>query len=456
MRLWDLTSGRQSASLSEPSCIPAAALSPDGRTFAAGCFDGTPVIADVATGQRIRTCSGTKQLIDSLVFGLDGKLLIGTGWIVPPIRLWDPATGKELPPLGILPGGEGHGPKCLAVSSDGKYLATGGMDRIVRLWDLAARKEVRQFLGQEGSIWSVAFSPDSKSIAAVTAVGKHIFGANGTDRNIRLWEVATGRLRQKFVGPAEGSWSVTWSPDGRTVATGGEDNLIRLWEVTSAQERARLAGHQGPVTTLAFLPSGKQLISGSSDTTALVWDLTCALPAGNSRGKLPAKDLDRLWTDLAGADAQIAYSAIWSLYSKPEQAVALLKERLRPATAPGLERLARLIGDLDSNRFAVRRKAEADLERLGDLAESALRAGLQRQPSLEFRQRAESLLRKLEEPITAPTTLRGLRSIEVLEHIGTPEARQVVETLAKGAAEARLTQEAEASLKRLAKRASSR
>jgi hypothetical protein len=92
------------------------------------------------------------------------------------------------------------------------------------------------------------------------------------------------------------------------------------------------------------------------------------------------------------------------------------------------------------------------LEKLHELAEPALQNVLQGKPALEVRQRVEQLLEKLHGPITNPEQLRMIRAVEVLEHIGTPEAKQVLRSLAKGAPEARLTKEAMASLERLAKR----
>jgi hypothetical protein len=88
---------------------------------------------------------------------------------------------------------------------------------------------------------------------------------------------------------------------------------------------------------------------------------------------------------------------------------------------------------------------------LGELAEATLRQKLQEKLTLEMQQRLEHLLRKVE-PSRSPDRLREVRAIEVLEHIGTPEAKQILQTLAEGAPEARLTQEAKASLERLAKR----
>jgi RNA polymerase sigma factor (sigma-70 family) len=442
-RVWDLATGRQRGSLAGHQCA-AAAFAPDGKTLVAGCFEGTPVLADAATGKKIRTFEGASAWVDSLAFTPDGKRVIGIGLTGTPIRVWDPATGKELAPVGNLPVGSA---KCLALAPDGKLLATGGMDKVIRLWDVAARKEVRQLTGQEGSIWALTFSPDDRRIAAVTAAGKFNFVANGTDRAIRVWDVATGRIVRTLTGPAEGSWSAAWSPDGRVLATGGEDHEVRLWEVLTWQERIRLPGHEGPVSALAFTADGTRLISGSSDTTALVWDLGAV---GRPTHLPAADDLPGLWADLADADAGRAFRAVAALAAVPDQCVPLLREKVRPVAVPEPGRLARLVANLDDAAFAVRERAERELEGLGELAAPALKEALEKNPSAELRRRAERLLDRLAEP---PADQRaGLRAVEVLERAATPEARQLLERLARGAPVARLSREARAALDRLSRR----
>ncbi|HEV3261052.1 MAG TPA: hypothetical protein VG013_29645 [Gemmataceae bacterium] len=113
-------------------------------------------------------------------------------------------------------------------------------------------------------------------------------------------------------------------------------------------------------------------------------------------------------------------------------------------------RLHRWIGELDDARFAVRAKATAALEKLGESAEPALRRALRGRLSLEQRTRVEQVLTRLEQG--RPERLRKLRSLEVLEDIGSPQARKVLQALAGGAPEAPLTREAKVSLERLAKR----
>jgi hypothetical protein len=113
--------------------------------------------------------------------------------------------------------------------------------------------------------------------------------------------------------------------------------------------------------------------------------------------------------------------------------------------------MRRLLADLDSDVFDVREKATEELPNLGRAAESALNQFLKGNPSAEARKRVEQLLAKIDADPTGEA-LRALRAIEVLEHIGTPEAYAVVKTLAGGAPEARLTREAKVALQRLEKR----
>jgi hypothetical protein len=194
------------------------------------------------------------------------------------------------------------------------------------------------------------------------------------------------------------------------------------------------------------------LISGSNDTTALVWDLTGQ--RGAKARAIAPEDLDACWSDLASDDATRAFETIRRLAASPSEAIPYLREHLKPVPAVDQKRLVRLIADLDSNQFAVRENATKELEKLGELAAPACRKALEQKPSVEARRRLEALLEKQSQEWQNPSSerLQTLRAIEVLEHIATAEAKQVLSSLAKGAPEARLTQEAKASLERLSKR----
>src|SRR5262249_56096672 len=115
--------------------------------------------------------------------------------------------------------------------------------------------------------------------------------------------------------------------------------------------------------------------------------------------------LQERWAHLADADAARAYRAVWSLAAAPAQAVPLLRDRLGPVPHLDSQLLARMVGDLDSDRFAVRERAMRGLEQQGELAELALRETLAQQPSLEVRRRCDLLLWMLESTPPPPHPL---------------------------------------------------
>ena len=198
-------------------------------------------------------------------------------------------------------------------------------------------------------------------------------------------------------------------------------------------------GHQCELVLLTFSPDGKTLASGSWDTTALLWDVTGT--AGESgTGPLSTAELGSRWRELAESDATKAFRALWDLVRAPQQATRFIRESLRLVDKPDATRLARLIVDLDAPQFAVRKRATRELELLGELAEPSLRKAIEGHPSAELRLRASRLLDKLEASATSPDRLLAHRSVEVLE------------SLAGGEPQARLTQEAKASLSRMSKR----
>lgn len=167
-----------------------------------------------------------------------------------------------------------------------------------------------------------------------------------------------------------------------------------------------------------------------------------------------SKELGTLWTDLGTADPVLADRTIAALVAKPAQTVPFLKERLQPVPRPDPRRLARLMANLDNDRFSVRENATEELERLGEVAEVALRQALAGKPAPEARRRIDRVLEtnkrhRLHPP---PDQLRLARAVEVLEQIGDPAARQLLATLARGAPAAPVTRDAEGALHRLVQR----
>jgi len=311
----------------------------------------------------------------------------------------------------------------------------------VKLWDVATGKERTTLTGHTEQVNSVVFSPDGKTLAS----GSH-------DGTIRLWELATGKERSSIQEqtPFTFHLSVAFCPDGKTLASGSNGEAIKLWDVTSGKNTAVLKGHTGWVYFVALSPDGTTLASGGQDTTVKLWDMPATKKVGPTPSRsLPPQALESMWTALADDDAKKAFQGINKFVETPAQAVALIKERLPPVSEPNTQQITRLIADLDSDQFAVRQKVREALEKLGEQAETDLRKKLAENPSLDAHQQIEQLLSKI--PLS-PESLRALRAAEVLEHIGNPEAKKVLETLATGAEGARLTKEAKASLGRLNKR----
>jgi WD40 repeat protein len=446
---WDARTGRERRRVGQThDRVPHPfAFASDQKTFAsAGFQDNSVRLGDLATGKELRSFGKHKEQVRALTFLPDGKVLAtGDGQL---IHLWDTATGKE---IRSLKGHKGY-ISCLAFSPDGKVLASGGMsvnvlvdDHAVRLWEVATGKEIRELETSESP--ALAFSPDGKVLAS-----------GDTANTIRVWQVATGREIAKFrrypANPrAFGSYIywLTFSPDGRTLASGWGDTPVILWEAATGKEIRRLLGHQSSSGPVLFSPDGRTLASGSGDSSILIWDLTRHIRDGRLEPlSLSPHELAARWSDLANPNAGKADRAVWDLVAAAEQSMPFLKNHFRPVVPIAPRQVAPLIADLDSQRFAVRRKATRALEQLGERAEPALRARLATNPPLETRQRIDRLLRQMS--AMGGEHLRAVRVLTVLERAGGSEARALLTELAQGEPDMWRTREARAALKRMDQR----
>jgi WD40 repeat protein len=257
-RLWDVATGREIRRFEGSNIITSVAFSPDGRSVLIGGWDQSARLWDVATGNEIHRFEGHTLPVSSEAFSRDGRFALVGSMDDNTACLWDLATGRE---IRRFEGGEFAGSvSSVAFSPDGRSVLIGSND--ARLWEVTTGREIRRFGGASGSVESVAFSPDGGSI--LTA---------GNDKIARLWDVATGREIRRFEGHSEEIDSVAFSPDGRSVLTGSWDKSARLWDVATGQEKHRFEGHSSIVSSVAFSPDGQFILTGSRDRSVRLWDV---------------------------------------------------------------------------------------------------------------------------------------------------------------------------------------
>ncbi len=442
VRLWEAATGQLLREFpAHPGGVTAVSFSPDGKCLATSgeTHDRKVKVWDVATGRELRTFTGHEAKVEALAFSPDGRRLASgdscnKGPSEGRVRVWDLEAGRQVALLSLPKGAIFS----LTFERGGARLLVGAAG--VHRYDMSSAERVGEPLLPEEQVWSLTLSPDGKILLA--ASGSH---------PARLWEVAT--RREIFDIKANWCGRAAFSPDGRFIAL-GTDTGVRLIDRADGRVCLTPPGTRGIVEALAFSPDGRALAGAAAgDTSALIWDV-----ADLARRPLPAAEkaeaaaLDRWYEALKDADPAVADRAAWEFIARPEQAVNRLKGSLQPVKESETKRVARLIADLDDDAFEARERASGELEMIGAAAEEAMRAALRNKPSAEQRRRLEEVLGRLKAGSPGGEPLRVTRAVAVLEQIGTPQAREVLQGLARGAPDAALTLDARSALDRLDKR----
>jgi WD40 repeat protein/tRNA A-37 threonylcarbamoyl transferase component Bud32 len=309
VQVWDPRTGVQVTSRATYESPTVIALGANGKTMAAALHDSV-TIWDLDSEMGIRqSLKGHNGACSALAFSPDNKRIASAG-MDKTVKIWDLDTGKEIHSLA----GQRDGVRAMAFSPDGKRLAGGGDDGAIRLWEIPAEglskpgtlQPARSLLGHKGPVLGVVFSVDGARLVSA-----------GRDETVMIWDVSTGRTTATLREHRAVVNSMAFSPDGARLATASSDWSLKVWDAKSGTELFTLRGHGGPVRAVVYRSEGKELVSVSDDGSVKTWDAVngpqglrlpvalgvFALSPNNRRLAVASKGKDgriSVWDTLAG------------------------------------------------------------------------------------------------------------------------------------------------------------
>jgi RNA polymerase sigma factor (sigma-70 family) len=465
VRAWEPDTGRELWRTAFPQSVAVRFVTPEGVVVQESSFGATgpgalldaktgksrPLPGELATAATRPAVAALGQPVADALLAMspDGHSLVTLALHTSSFRVWSWPAGKLTATVPIAPPEKLKLARCLAAhfTPDGRLLIAvmhyerardlleGGRRSepvFVERWDLSGGK----MLGRESG--GTTHAPPK---LIPYADGVMVLGGGPAVR-----DAGSGAVVAKLTVPEGQAEDLHWagaavlSPDERTLAVGdGWSPKVWLFETRTGKERQVLLPDGRYRTALQFLPDGR-LATGSD--TALVWSV--GLRAAES-----SEDLAALWDALGDPDPKVARPAMGKLAGRGASAVELIRKRVPPVPRIREGTIERLVKWLDAAGFNEREVASAALDRLGPSAIAAVKVQLQAGVSEEARARLQHFLDRHDRPELQPDELRSLRAIEVLEALGTAEARKTLNALAAGEPGARVTREAAGAARRL-------
>lgn len=399
-------------------------FSPDGSLLAARPTEKTLQLWDVPSGKlRLKaSCTGSFAFspVSNRLAWLDNNRA----------RVWDRQLDKECGWLPIFPTEVTE----IALEKQGKHLLVLEREKVC-CWDVDNGRLVQSQATQHDNNGTLTHDRAGRTLSRISVCSAH--------SRFEIREPSTGRTLCEL---RWGNKEHILSPDGATLILGGEDLTFRE-TATGAFLNRISTPHLGNFQFAGFSPDGKLLATMGSDSTILLWDwqAICGLKTSADADT----NFDAFWDDLASEGPATAYLALGRLRSRPKEALALLEKRLQPITSKDAAAVRQLLARFDDRSFAVRQRAADELSHIAFDWQFLLRDILTENLSLEQRRRYE-LIMSTAPRRWSPDLLRRLRCVTLLEMLNTDDAKKQLTKLAAGLPDSRLTEEAHASLRRLA------
>ena len=270
--LWDRSRGTQKTLIGHTHLISSLAFSPDGKMIASDSRDGTIQLWDTITGKTKYTLTKDSDDATMLSFTPDGDTIVSVSWD-DKIALWNSVTGEHKKTYAMHPDCSTTG---AAFSPDGKTVAIGSDNGNIYLHDLSTGELKMTLTEHKEHVDHLTFSPDGKLLATSALYDETI--------RLCLWDVHTGAHRIIHTEHTRFTRGLAFSPDGNTIACGGGDGTIRFWDTHTGKPKEIFTGHLQEVYSVAFNPNGNSIASGCSTGIIRLWDVDTRQPIKTFNG----------------------------------------------------------------------------------------------------------------------------------------------------------------------------